>query len=100
MPLSLPLLGPILTTLLVVPAGAFWITLNEIELCYALACAYRVRMPEEELRLASFWLARLSNFDDLRAKALTVGVRLTVRSSSGSSSLPASPVPSRRVGPG
>jgi len=79
MPLSLPLLGPILTTLLVVPAGAFWVTINETELCYALACAYRVRMPEEKLRLASFWLVRLSNYDDLRAKALRMGVTLTVR---------------------
>ena len=79
LPFSLPLLGPILTTLLVVPAGAVWATINEVELCYSLAAAYQIQVPKDKLRLVSFWLVRLSTYDELHSKALQLGVRLTVR---------------------
>lgn len=79
LPLSLPGLGPLLTTLLVVPSGVVWVSANEVALCYALACACEVDTEWKRLRLVNYWLVRMSNYDELQAKALTVGVRLTVR---------------------
>jgi hypothetical protein len=79
LPWSFPLLGPVGTTLFTVLGGAMLQLANEVELCYAIGATYRTRLSSERLRLVAFWLVRLTNFDELRAKALTMGVRLTTR---------------------
>ncbi|MFZ5477575.1 MAG: hypothetical protein ACOZNI_12435 [Myxococcota bacterium] len=78
-PLTLPLLGPWVSFALAVLGGALWQIANEVELCYAVAAAYRVNLPAAKLRMVSFWLVRLSNYDDLQSMALAMGVRITVR---------------------
>ena len=79
LPWSLPLIGPLGTIALMVLGGALLQLANEVELCYAVAAAYRTRLGSERLRMVAFWLVRLNNYDDLRGRALTMGVRLTVR---------------------
>ncbi len=79
LPLALPLLGPWVSTAVTVLTGAVLQTANELTLCYALAATYRVHLPAERMRMAAFWLVKLTNYEDVRERALTMGVRLTVR---------------------
>lgn len=79
LPISLPLLGPWVSLALALASGALLQVATEVELVYALAATYRARLDPEELRTVAFWLVRLTNFDDLQQKALTLGVRVTVR---------------------
>ncbi|MES2642473.1 MAG: hypothetical protein V4850_23520 [Myxococcota bacterium] len=79
LPLTLPVLGMIGSTLLTVLGGALWQAAVEVELCYAIGAAYRTRMPSERVRTIAFWLVRLANYGDLQERALAMGVRFTVR---------------------
>jgi hypothetical protein len=79
LPLSLPLLGPWASLVLAVSAGAFFQLAGEVELVYQLAAVYRTRLSPARLRMVAFWLVRLTNYEDLRQKALALGVRVTVR---------------------
>lgn len=79
LPLTLPLLGTLGSLAVTVFGGALWQTAVEVELCYAVSAAYRTRLPADRVRTVAFWLVRLANYDDLRSRALTMGVRLTVR---------------------
>jgi hypothetical protein len=79
LPFTIPVLGFWGTLLFTVVGAALWQLAIEVELVYALAIAYGVRLEPERMRLVSFWLVQLTNYDDLRGRALTIGVRLTVR---------------------
>lgn len=79
LPFTIPVLGFWGTMFVTIAAAALWQLAIEVELVYALAYAYGVRMDPERLRLVAFWVVHLTNFDDLRERALTIGVRLTVR---------------------
>ena len=79
LPWSLPVVGTVGSILITVLGSALWQLANEVEMTYAVAMAYRSQIPPDELRLVSFWLVRLTNYDDLRSRALTLGVRLTLR---------------------
>jgi hypothetical protein len=79
LPWSVPLLGPYATTVVTVLGGAVWQLANEVELGYGVAAAYRTPLSSERLRMVAFWLVRLTNYDDLRDRALTMGLRLTTR---------------------
>jgi hypothetical protein len=79
LPWALPVIGLWGTTLFTVVGAAFWQLVNEVELVYELAEVYGSRLEPERLRMTSFWLVQLTNYDDLRGRAMTTGVRLTVR---------------------
>ncbi len=79
LPWMIPLLGFWGTLALTVLGAAWWQTVNEVELVYELAYVYRSRLEPDRLRLTSFWLVQLTNYDDLRERALETGVSLTVR---------------------
>ena len=79
LPVSLPLIGPWGSLLLAVSGGALLQTATEVELAYAVAAAYRTRLSSEKLRMVSFWLVQLSNYDELSTRAVKIGVRVTVR---------------------
>lgn len=79
LPFTLPLLG-FWGTLLVTVIGAALLQLAaEVELVFALAHVYSSRLEPEKLRLTAFWLVQLRHYEDLRERALSLGVRLTVR---------------------
>lgn len=79
LPWTLPLLGPWVSLALALGAGALFQVATEVELVYGIAAVYRTRLPPDKLRMVAFWLVRLSNYDDLSARALTMGVRVSVR---------------------
>jgi hypothetical protein len=79
LPISIPFLGPWISLGIALASGALFQVATEVELVYAVAAAYRTGLPPERLREVSFWLVRLSNFDDLQSKALAMGLRVTVR---------------------
>lgn len=79
LPWTMPIIGRLGSMAVTVLGGALWQLANEVELTYAIAAAYRTRLGSERLRVVCFWLVRLSNYDELRERALTMGVRLTVR---------------------
>lgn len=79
LPWTIPFVGFWGTLVLTIAGAALWQTANEVELVYELAHVYGSRLPPDRLRMVSFWLVQLTNYDDLRERALTIGVRLTVR---------------------
>lgn len=79
LPIVVPFLGVWVSLVLALATGALFQLANEVELVYAIAAAYRTRLPPERLRNVTFWIVRLSNYEDLRTKALAMGVRVTVR---------------------
>jgi hypothetical protein len=79
LPWTLPLVGVWGSLFLTVLGAALWQTANEVELVYEIGHAYGTRLEPERLRLTAFWLVQLTNYDDLRERALSTGVRLTVR---------------------
>ena len=79
LPFTLPLVGFWGTLAITVLGSAIWQLGVQVELVYALATAYRSPLSSERLRPTAFWLVQLSNYDDLRGRALDLGVRLTVR---------------------
>jgi hypothetical protein len=79
LPLSWPLIGWFGSIVVNVTAGAILQLGTEVQLVYEVAAAYRTRLHADELRMVSFWLVRLTNYDDLQARALAIGVRVTVR---------------------
>ena len=79
LPWTFPLVGFWGTLALSILGAALWQTANEVELVYELAYVYGSRLDPERLRLTAFWLVQLTNYDDLRGKALDIGVNLTVR---------------------
>lgn len=79
LPWTIPFVGFWGTLAFTVLGAALWQTANEVELVYELAYVYGTRLDSERLRLTSFWLVQLTNYDDLRERALTTGVSLTVR---------------------
>lgn len=79
LPFTLPFLGFLPSVVLTVSLGALLQVANEVELVLAIGAAYRTRIPPERLRIVAFWLVRLSNFDELQTRAMTLGVRVTVR---------------------
>lgn len=79
LPWTVPLVGFWGTLAFTVIGAALWQTANEVELVYELAYAYGSRLDSERLRMTAFWLVQLTNYDDLRERALTTGVSLTVR---------------------
>lgn len=79
LPITLPLIGFWGTLIATIGIAAVWQLAIEVELVYALSYTYDARISAERLRLVAFWLVQLTNYDDLRERALTIGVRLTVR---------------------
>lgn len=79
LPVTLPLLGFWGSLVFTVVGAALLQLAMEVELVIALSFAYEADLPPERLRMIAFWLVRLTNYDDLRSRALTLGVRLTVR---------------------
>ena len=79
LPWTLPLAGMIGSLALTVLGAALWQTANEVELVYELGYVYGTKHDPGRLRMVAFWLVQLTNYDDLRARAMTTGVRLTVR---------------------
>lgn len=79
LPWSVPLVGFWGTLALSVLGAALWQTANEVELVYELGYVYGTRLDPAQLRMTSFWLVQLTNYDDLRERALSTGVNLTVR---------------------
>lgn len=79
LPITLPFLGFWGSLAFTVIGAAILQLAMEVELVIALSFAYEARLPPERLRMVAFWLVRLTNYDDLRSRALTLGVRLTVR---------------------
>ncbi len=79
LPWTLPFVGFWGTLAITVLGAALWQTANEVELVYELGYAYGTRLERDRLRLTAFWLVQLTNYDDLRERALTTGVSLTVR---------------------
>ncbi len=79
LPISLPFLGFWGSLFLALGGGALFQLATEVDLVYAVARAYGTRLPPDRLRVVAFWLVRLTNYDDLSALALKMGVRVTVR---------------------
>lgn len=79
LPVTLPLLGFWGSLVFTVIGAALLQLALEVELVIALAFAYEADLSGDRLRMLAFWLVRLTNYDDLRTRALTLGVRLTVR---------------------
>lgn len=79
LPWSVPFVGVWGTIALAVIGAALWQTANEVELVYELAYVYDADLEPDALRLTAFWLVQLANFEDLRARAMSTGVNLTVR---------------------
>ena len=79
LPWAIPVSGFWGTLAFNVLGAALWQTANEVELVYELGYVYRTRLDSARLRMTSFWLVHLTNYDDLRGRALDVGVNLTVR---------------------
>jgi hypothetical protein len=79
LPFTIPILGFWGTLIFTVVGAAIWQLAVEVELVYALGFAYGVRKEPGHMRMVAFWLVQLTNFDDLRGRALTIGVRLTTR---------------------
>ncbi len=79
LPWTIPLVGFWGSMALTVLGAALWQTTNEVELVYELGYAYGTALSPEQKRVTAFWLVQLTNYDDLRQRALTTGVNLTVR---------------------
>ena len=79
LPWAIPFIGFWGSLAFTVLAAALWQTANEVELVYELGYVYGTRLESTRLRLTAFWLVQLTNYDDLRERALSTGVSLTVR---------------------
>jgi hypothetical protein len=79
LPITLPLVGFWASLLITVSGGAFLQLATEVDIVYGVAAAYRTRLPSDRLRMTAFWLVQLTNFEDLQARAVTIGTRVTVR---------------------
>lgn len=79
LPWAIPVIGFWGSLAFTIIGAAIWQLANEVELVYELAEVYGSRLDAAQLRMTSFWLVQLTNFDDLRGRAMDIGVNLTVR---------------------
>lgn len=79
LPVTLPLVGAIPTFAVVVSANTLYTFKNELELCYLVAYSNNTELEGEALQHRAFWLVGLSNLEDIKKQAKSLGVKITLK---------------------
>lgn len=79
LPVTLPVIGAIPTFLAVVTANTLYTFKNELELCYLVAYSNNAQLEGEALQHRVFWLVGLSNVDEIKKQARSLGVKVTLK---------------------
>lgn len=79
LPVNLPLIGAIPTFLVAVSANTLYTFKNELELSYLIAFSNNTELDSEALKHRVFWLVGLSNYDEIKTQAKSLGVKVTLK---------------------